>query len=642
MSGFDFRRLGALLLASSSLTTVAAIADEAAQAPVEKIVVTGSIIDGNVSDDFGSYRTIVTDEQVRDLNALDLSSALRRTPGVTVSRFNTVGSFGGDEGGAIYIRGFGASRPGSEIKTYIEGVPFYMGVWSHPLLDLLPVNGMERITVYKGPQPQMFGNTFAAVDLTTRRAREEGTEGNIRIAGGSFGTFIEQADLVGRSGKWDYSLAQGFARSDGHRDDGDGQLLNAMLGLGYRINDNWSVSTTIIYADNDVSDPGQEGLPLSQTGTFETQGTFGVVSLNHSFEGVTGSVKLYANGGEGRWLDQPGLDGDTISKFSLYGVRWTEEITPWDRGFILAGVDYDVVTGDADFNRVLPAPSQVFDGPSLKILQPHVSVGHSFDIGNGWELVPSAGVRWYSHNVLEGETAPHAGLILRSDKVELRANYAKGVNYPGLDAAVLSDLIPALGTSWTDLKPETDDHIEFGLSYAPTSSTTIDVALFRDQLENRYIFAFPPTVIPPAFINLGAYDVTGAEASIQHLLTENWSVFAGVTVLDPSLATLPYAPEMSLSFGTTAEFHGWRLSVDAQHQSSMYVLNEARADGAVNTQQVDAFTVANVRLAYGLEQLGKRGEIYVAVENLFDAEYSFRPGYPMPGTSAQAGVNISF
>ena len=71
----------------------------------------------------------------------------------------------------MFIRGQGASRPGSEIKTYIDGVPFYMGVWNHPLLDLLPVNGMERISVYKSPQPQSFGNTFGAIDLTPKRAQ---------------------------------------------------------------------------------------------------------------------------------------------------------------------------------------------------------------------------------------------------------------------------------------------------------------------------------------------------------------------------------------------------------------------------------------------------------------------------------------
>jgi len=141
-------------------------------------VVSTSVIEQNTIDRFASLSTRVGQEQIRDLNALDLSSALRRTPGVVVSRFNPVGSFGGAEGGAVYIRGLGASRPGSEIKTYIDGIPFYMGVWGHPLLDLLPINGMAAIDVYKGPQPQRFGNTFAAIDLTPKSAgAEDGQRG---------------------------------------------------------------------------------------------------------------------------------------------------------------------------------------------------------------------------------------------------------------------------------------------------------------------------------------------------------------------------------------------------------------------------------------------------------------------------------
>ncbi|MQK16778.1 TonB-dependent receptor plug domain-containing protein, partial [Escherichia coli] len=62
-------------------------------------VTDSSIIDQNYIDRFGSLTTVVDEKQIRDLNALDLSSALRRTPGVTVSRFNPVGSFGGAEGG---------------------------------------------------------------------------------------------------------------------------------------------------------------------------------------------------------------------------------------------------------------------------------------------------------------------------------------------------------------------------------------------------------------------------------------------------------------------------------------------------------------------------------------------------------------
>jgi iron complex outermembrane receptor protein len=114
-------------LASAQITIGAAYA-QGTSARDPKVVVTGSpIIESSRIDAFGSLTTEVGASQVRDLNALDLSSALRRTPGVIVSRFNPVGSFGGDEGGEVYVRGLGASRPGSEIN-YVDGILPYMGV----------------------------------------------------------------------------------------------------------------------------------------------------------------------------------------------------------------------------------------------------------------------------------------------------------------------------------------------------------------------------------------------------------------------------------------------------------------------------------------------------------------------------------
>lgn len=140
-----------LTLAAGGISDVALASSPKSHDP-STLTVTGSpIIEGNQTDNFATLSTWVDKTQVRDLHALDVSSALRRTPGVVVSRFNPVGSFGGAEGGAVYVRGMGASRPGSEIQTYIDEIPFYMPLWGHPLPDLLPLNGMQSIQVYKGP-----------------------------------------------------------------------------------------------------------------------------------------------------------------------------------------------------------------------------------------------------------------------------------------------------------------------------------------------------------------------------------------------------------------------------------------------------------------------------------------------------------
>jgi iron complex outermembrane receptor protein len=110
------------------------------------VVVTGSpIIESNNVDAFSGFTTHITESQIKDLGALDLAAALRMTPGIQISRYNEVGSYSGDQGGNVYIRGLGASRPGSEIKTYLDGIPVYMGIWNHPLMDLLPLNGVQSV-----------------------------------------------------------------------------------------------------------------------------------------------------------------------------------------------------------------------------------------------------------------------------------------------------------------------------------------------------------------------------------------------------------------------------------------------------------------------------------------------------------------
>jgi iron complex outermembrane receptor protein len=88
------------------------------------VVVTGRpIVEANQVDAYGSYSTRLVESQVQALSALDLTAALHMTPGVQISRYDEVGSYNGNQGGAVYIRGLGASRPGSEIKTYVDGVP---------------------------------------------------------------------------------------------------------------------------------------------------------------------------------------------------------------------------------------------------------------------------------------------------------------------------------------------------------------------------------------------------------------------------------------------------------------------------------------------------------------------------------------
>lgn len=613
-----------------------------ALAPIqERLAVTPPVIDATTWDAFAASTTVVSAAQVEALNAVDLASALRRTPGVTISRFNPVGAFGGEAGGAVFVRGTGMSRPGSEIKAYIDDVPFYMGIWGHPLLDLLPVSGLDSVAVHKGPQPQAFGNGFAALALSTRRARGDGVAASVRASAGAFGTVVQQGELTLRAGRWDLAVSQGVARSDGHRPAAGGRLASGTARLGWQPATGWTVSATTLLVDNDASDPGIVGEPETRTGRFASSGTLGAIAVAHTASRVQGRLQVYANRGEGDWRGQPAPDGDTRTRFALAGLRWREAVRAWGDVQVSVGLDVDRIDGDVRFDRVAPAPRTRFEAEALRLVSPHVAVDRVFAVGRSWSLQPSVGVRLYDHSVFASATAPHAGIVVRrGDGLALRVNGARGLSYAGQEVVALSQLIPALGTSWRQLAPEEVAHVEVGAAWTPRQGTAIDVAWFRDAYANRYVFAFPPVVARPTFTNLGRHQVRGLEATVHQDLVRGWRAFTGVTLLDASLPQLPYVPDRAIVAGLTGQVGPVRVAVDLQHQSAMTVLARARAATGTNPARVDGFTVVHARPSWVLPKGDGRVELFVAIENLFDAAYAYRPGYPMPGAAAQIGVVV--
>ncbi len=605
----------------------------------EMRVISSPIIEGNLVDPYGAVSTIVSDEQIKDLNAQDIGTALRRTPGVTISRYNPIGSFGGAEGGGIFIRGKGSSRPGAEIKTFIDGVPMFMGVWNHPLLDLLSVDTASAIEVHKSPQPQLFGNAFAAVNIVPKKKVAEGFQTNLHLAGGSYDTLVQRAEHAGKTGAVDYYLGQSFRTSNGHRTKSDGELTNYFARLGREIGQNWYASVFGLYTDNDASDPGVKGAdPLEREGKYGTEALMGAVKLEHAYPDIRGDIKVYANQGEGQQLSRPDGRPDAVWEFSYYGVKTREAFTAWTNGEVVLGLDHDVIKGEGG------AKGDKWEGHTHRITSPYAAVNHLLGDRDGYYATPSAGFRYYDHNRFPSEIAPHAGLVLGYKNTRVHAGYARGVIYPGLEVLVLSEYtIPMLGDSWKDLNAETLDHYEIGISHAWTR-VRADLTFFRDEGEDRYLIV-PPPPPPPVYANIGDYRIQGAEATVNYIPTADISLFFGATFLDSDPGDLPYAPDATFNAGCNWEFmRNFRLSMDGQYVSDMNVTSQARREGEANETELDSYCLINGKVSY-LFRPGEghlETELFVSGENLTDKRYEYRPGYPMPGINAMAGLSLAF
>jgi outer membrane cobalamin receptor len=628
-------------------------ADEKKEEPVimgEVVVVASPIIEGNRVTASGNQVTIVSKKQIEDLNAQDLPSALRLTPGVVISRHNPIGGFGGGDGGAIYIRGMGSSRPGAEIQMLVDGVPKFAGIWTHPLMDIMSTDIAERIEVYKGAQPVLFGNmALGAVNMITKRQTEEGFATRINLATGSYNTFIETIEHGGKIKDTDYYVIQSFKQSSGHRENAGGELQDYFARVGHQLSDAWTIALTANATHNWADDPGPIDKPQERQGRFKTEDNLAIATLSHKYDKIKGDLKLYWNNGKMSWINQRDLvslfDYDTITKFDNYGIRAREIFNPWPGGTFTTGADWDFTSGTVLIDRALPRPDSEFPRETFKILSPYLAVSQEVALIQKWKLIPSAGVRYYSHSEFDAKVTPQAGLVLKDPSTELHAFYSKGINYPGLYVFAQSNMFWGSNTRWKDLDPETVDHFEAGISRFFGEKIKADVTWFHDKGSNRLIMITSPA--PPHYDNIADFKTQGLEATLNFQPVKALSLFTGGTwIFEWSPANLPYSPPWTASAGGNLRlFNHLKISLDTLYQDSQYVANNRGLNyGGTDMTKIDGFWILNGKISWEFKWPSTEisGDIYLAGENLTNVSYAYKKDYSMPGINGMLGVNIKF
>ncbi|HVU52619.1 MAG TPA: TonB-dependent receptor, partial [Polyangia bacterium] len=121
----------------------------------------------------------------------DLGSLLLEVPGANVTRTGGVGAFS-----TLSLRG---SNP-DEVRVFVDGVPLNQAVGGAVDLSTLPLGDVERVEVYRGSAPIVFGESAlgGVVSITTRTPGA--AQATARAGGGSFGTMYAGASGGGTLG----------------------------------------------------------------------------------------------------------------------------------------------------------------------------------------------------------------------------------------------------------------------------------------------------------------------------------------------------------------------------------------------------------------------------------------------------------
>lgn len=622
-----------LLIAIAGMISVAQNSEPLELRPLE---VRAPVVESERTTRFGGTVAELGRSQILDLNADGMAESLRRVTGVNISRFNDVGSYGGADGGAFYIRGQGVSRPGSEIRIYVDGAPREVGLWQHSLLDIVNVAHAERIMVYKSPQPQAYGGVFGAVEIETLRRRDPGCETGIGLSAGSYSSCSLNLSRGGMQNGFDYYAGYSYAESDGHRDHSAGDLESVFARLGYQLDRGLHAAYIFTASDNFAEDPGRADAATPERDKYNSKSCDNVLRLDSEQDFGSGFVLAYHEDGEAVWekdhLDGPATPaGFSNSYWENYGIRSSHSyaIDEWE---ITGGIDWMSSGGNFE-NKTLSGKKVFGYDDRFDTISPALALLYDWELSAGMHLRPSAGARWYDNSQFGDETAPHAALVLDGRNWAAHTACSRGAHFPGVYASGISS------KTIEQMRAEIMDHTEAGISFDPLDSLRVRLTVFNDESKDLLVPG------PDGYLNAGDGRVRGLEFGVDCLPSELVGLHLGTTLLDASPDNYPRAPKKTfVAAANLAPADRWMISIDAQYVDSQMVGNRRSAEANWSQfEQIDSYFLANTKIGYDLVQdLNRKIQIYAAIENITDADYEYWAGYPMPGINYSVGLESSF
>ncbi len=261
-------------------------------AVTEEMVVVADKIDAFVRRNPAQVESIGARE-IATRNFLQVQEVLGAMPGVDVS------SASGGLGTRISIRGGGGS---GGVLVLIDGRPVSTMQYGGVDLSSIPIDMIERITVFKPPVPVWLGPETAAgaiyIETRTKKNEAAAKHGKVRTSGGSYGLGTVSATGQVDTAASQYLISGGASHKDGRRD--NSQKEQGHLDLGYIHKDGGreiQVNGKAYITDQGIANPTYKQKP-------DAHQQYEKASLDVHYKGFAGDTDYTLNG----WTDVIGLD----------------------------------------------------------------------------------------------------------------------------------------------------------------------------------------------------------------------------------------------------------------------------------------------------------------------------------------------
>ncbi|MBW6520922.1 MAG: TonB-dependent receptor [Desulfoarculaceae bacterium] len=566
----------------------------------------------------------------------------------------------------IGIRGFRTESHGNDLQGHVLVLLDGRRAGTGNLARIMTRN-VERIEIIRGPGAVQYGSggMGGVVNVITRQGAKNSVV--VEAGGGSFGTAEAAVGGTAKNQGFDFSGAFSYERQDDYTTGSGARFANtgidsqvgASANVGYEFapNNRFGVIVTDFDAGY-VGDPGY--LSTNDTDNYNDKSSYSVDS-RYNGQNSSGRYQWMGRYFFGRdtsvWVDpvasNPSGWDDGISSRNSTDQQGAQAQVSGLFGKLALTTGLDWLRYEVE-NSWSPQRSS-YENPALFLL---AKVGLFEE-----RVFVSGGIRqdWYTVKVEQPagrsedttQTTPQLGLAwMVTDALKLRGQIAQGFVMPSADQLAID--IEAYGIRTVgnpELDPEKSLTWEGGAEYNKSGlsgsltwfATDFDDKIVRSRLADG----------ASSYTNLGSATINGLEAALSYdvgiPLRWAWEVrpFVDMTWLnhyedDATGLDLTYTSDLTLSsglaFGDKAGFSG-RVNVSYTGPQQVDDWEES-----YEVVELGSFVVTDLMLSYRFLQSAALGDFTVRGElrNIFDEDYAYVKGYPMPGRSVFVGLKWEF
>ncbi len=619
-------------------------------------------------------RHILTGDEIGQLNALQLSDAVKHLPGVTIRDYGGIGGLK-----TISVRSLGAHHT----AVSYNGIALSDQQTGQIDIGRFSLDNVGQLTLHYGQDDRIFrpARTFAAasaLEITTATPHFAGRDrinGKATLKGGSFGLFNPSLLLNGKfservsttfSGEWmrsqgnypyllRYGSSSGDSTSQERRLNGDVENLRLESSIHARISRRSRGDLRLYYFTSERGLPGATIYynTLHDSGQRLWDRNFFVQThIEHAF---SRKWELQANGKyqqsylrylDPSYLGSTGKVEDIFSQYERYGSLSAHYRVMPNLSF---SASTDLISATMHANRpgfVTPTRLTSLTVIATKWVSERLLATTSLLRTQTFEWTEK-GDAGTNRNRLSPYLSASFKPWLDQD-IRLRVFYKKSFRLP-----TFNDLYyPQVGVR--TLLPEDAEQFNVGLTHALNSGKhlkqlTFTADLFHNRVKNK-IVAFPTGNLHQwAMINVGKVIINGADLSLESAtaLTKNMLLHTGVSYTwqtatdrtDPQQVNyghqLAYTPRHSGSARASLGFHQLQLAYTLIWSGTRY------SNGYNDTAyRMEGYTDHSLSLQQSFStRLGQLTLIGEAL-NLAGRNYEIVRNYPMPGRSYR--LTLSF